>query len=121
MVGMKAEDEESSILEILMVDTVTRDTLVRANLPNQDPCPYAINEPRPLADSCKMARLAVFLLFAAAPLVFCGPLNHQFLKHKADYKPAVEGTGSADPGTPLFLTPYIDNNQIDTGIRVLRT
>ena len=65
-----------------------------------------------------MARLVLFLLLAAAPLVFCGPLSLQFLKHKAYYKPAVEGTNSADPGTPLFLTPYIEKNQIEEGIRI---
>ena len=62
-----------------------------------------------------MARLSLVLLLAAAPLVLGGPFSSLFHKHKAHYNPAAEDAGSDGPGTPLLLTPYIENGQIELG------
>ncbi len=52
--------------------------------------------------------LSVLLL----PLVLCSPLDSIFQQHKATYRPSSLG---ADPGDPLYLTPYIKKGDFATG------
>ena len=59
----------------------------------------------------------VHLFLIALPLVFSvTPLSVQFRGHKALYRPSREGD---DPGSPVYLTPYIKAGQTSQGIDLL--
>ncbi len=55
----------------------------------------------------KLILLSVLLL----PLVLSSPLGSIFHQHKATYRPSL----GADPGDPLYLTPYIKKGDVATG------
>lgn len=56
--------------------------------------------------------LCVFLLFV-------GLLSSSRESREGEQEPRAEST-AADPGEPLFLTPYIENGQIDLAKRLSR-
>ena len=65
-----------------------------------------------------MAKLSFMLavLFAAFTVgEFAGILRKQFLQEPVNVK------GEADPGEPLFLTPYIKKKDYQTGIFIYKT
>ena len=63
--------------------------------------------------SDSMSRLQLLLFLSALPLVLSlSPLSVPFRGHKAIYRRS--GVGD-DPGSPVYLTPYIKAGQIDQG------
>ena len=57
--------------------------------------------------------LEVLPFIVALPLVLSvAPLSVQFRGHKAFYRPSEDN----DPGSPVFLTPYIKAGQTSQGI-----
>ena len=63
-----------------------------------------------------MASHSTFLLLLAALTVIHSvtPLSVPFRRLKAFYRP--ESDVEADPGNPVYLTPYIKAGQLDQGI-----
>ncbi len=62
-----------------------------------------------------MSLITLVVLLVAVPLVSCGTLSAQFTKSTAHYGTGPSGRVRADPGEPLFLTPYILAGKIDEG------
>jgi vitellogenic carboxypeptidase-like protein len=54
------------------------------------------------------SHLLISLLLFLLPLTFAGPLRKNFLKNSIHWRPSP----GADPGSPLFLTPYIEKGEI---------
>ena len=48
------------------------------------------------------------------PLALCSPMHSMFGQQKAHYCPS----SGADPGDPLFLTPYIKKGDFATGSKL---
>ncbi len=57
--------------------------------------------------------LVVFLL--QVPLALCSPMGPMFQQQKAHY----HSSPGADPGDPLYLTPYIKKGDFATGTRYI--
>ncbi len=62
-------------------------------------------------NAMKKLILHVLLSVLLLPLVLCSPLGSIFQQHKATYRPSL----GADPGDPLYLTPYIKKGDFATG------
>ena len=68
-----------------------------------------------------MARIQqLFLFLTAVPLSLTSPFSVPFRNHKAFYRSsgsAQTESSSDDPGSPVYLTPYIKAGQLDQGLR----
>ena len=63
-----------------------------------------------------MSRLQLLLFLTALPLVLSvSPLSVPFRGQRAFYRPSSSRVGD-DPGSPVYLTPYIKAGKTDQGI-----